>query len=94
MKARPIMPTPIKNSVDASGTDDIPTLSAKAGRGKSKKTNKNDAANSRLSFISCTPFQIPPFVYLHIAKSMQKFYFAVVNLIYINNKYIRQVWKK
>jgi hypothetical protein len=85
-KARPIMPTPIRSSVDASGTDDIPTLSAKAVSGKSKKTNKKDAANSSLSFISCTPFHIPPFVYLHIAKSMQKFYFAVVYFIYLNNE--------
>jgi hypothetical protein len=67
-KARPIMPTPIRNSVDASGTDDIPTLSAKAVSGKSKKTNKNDAANSTPSFISSTPFQIPPFVYIALCK--------------------------
>jgi hypothetical protein len=59
-KARPIMPTPIRSSVDASGTDDIPTLSAKAVSGKDKKTNNNDAANSSLSFISSHPFQIPP----------------------------------
>ena len=88
------MPTPIRSSVDASGTDDISTLSAKAVSGESKKTNNNDAANSRLSFISCTPFHIPPFVHLHIAKSMQKFYFAVVYFIYINNIQIRQVGKK
>jgi hypothetical protein len=88
------MPTPIRSSVDASGTDDIPTLSAKAVSGKSKKTNNNDAANSSLSFIPRTPFHIPPFVYLHTAKSMQKFYFAVVYFIYRNNEQIRQVRKK
>jgi len=59
MKARPIMPTPIRSSVDASGTDDIPTLSAKAVSGESKKTN-NAEPGSRHGSGSANDFPVIP----------------------------------
>jgi hypothetical protein len=75
--ARPTKPVPIRIIVADSGTDDIPTLSAKAASGASKKMHTNNAVVLIFLFISIYPLlHINPLpCILDNAKFMQLIYY-------------------